>query len=119
MPPEQTESLRFSYETQLFEEIRRRRTVRDYSDRPVDRQVMLDAIAADIGASGARICLVGLGCPRQEVFVSENAARLSMPTLAVGAAFGRQPYYRTLVVVPGSLLIAAIGLAWTWQRLSF
>lgn len=45
------------------------------------------AIAAEIAASGARICLVGLGCPRQEVFVHEHRDLLSMPMLAVGAAF--------------------------------
>lgn len=47
----------------------------------------LDDLAARIRATGAAICFVGLGCPRQEVFVHENAARLSMPCLAVGAAF--------------------------------
>ena len=47
----------------------------------------LDAMAATIRASGASICFVGLGCPRQEVFVYENADRLRMPCLAVGAAF--------------------------------
>lgn len=47
----------------------------------------LDTIAAGIRASGASICFVGLGCPRQEVFVYENADRLSMPAIAVGAAF--------------------------------
>lgn len=47
----------------------------------------LDEIAAAIRASGASICMVGLGCPRQEVFAFENADRLSMPVLAVGAAF--------------------------------
>ncbi len=45
------------------------------------------AIAAEIDASGARICLVGLGCPRQEVFVHEHRDLLTMPMLAVGAAF--------------------------------
>ncbi len=39
----------------------------------------LDAMAATIRASGASICFVGLGCPRQEVFVYENADRLRMP----------------------------------------
>lgn len=33
----------------FLDEIRRRRTVRDFSDRPVDREVMLNATAA--GAS--------------------------------------------------------------------
>jgi exopolysaccharide biosynthesis WecB/TagA/CpsF family protein len=55
----------------------------------------LDDIAAGIRASGASICFVGLGCPRQEVFAFENSERLSMPTIAVGAAFdfhaGLQP----------------------------
>jgi N-acetylglucosaminyldiphosphoundecaprenol N-acetyl-beta-D-mannosaminyltransferase len=47
----------------------------------------LDAIAARIRASGARICFVGLGCPRQELFVSAMRDRVGMPILAVGAAF--------------------------------
>lgn len=42
---------------------------------------------ARIKASGARMVLVGLGCPRQEVFVYEHAANLGMPVLAVGAVF--------------------------------
>jgi exopolysaccharide biosynthesis WecB/TagA/CpsF family protein len=37
--------------------------------------------------SGAGITLVGLGCPRQEVWVYEFREALSMPLLAVGAAF--------------------------------
>src|SRR5690606_38683060 len=44
-------------------------------------------IIDDIRASGAGIVLVGLGCPRQEVFVHEFADELEMPMLAVGAAF--------------------------------
>lgn len=48
----------------------------------------LDDICDGIKSSGARLCFVGLGCPRQEIFVAENVERLSMPTLAVGAAFG-------------------------------
>ena len=44
-------------------------------------------IAADIRSSGASIVLVGLGCPRQETWVFEYRELLSMPLLAVGAAF--------------------------------
>ena len=40
-----------------------------------------------IKASGARLVFVGLGCPRQEVWVYEYRDALSMPLLAVGAAF--------------------------------
>lgn len=44
-------------------------------------------IASRITASGARVVLVGLGCPRQEIFVYAMRPLLSMPLLAVGAAF--------------------------------
>ncbi len=44
-----------------------------------------DAFA--IRASGAKICLCGIGCPRQEVWAYEMRDRLAMPVLAVGAAF--------------------------------
>jgi exopolysaccharide biosynthesis WecB/TagA/CpsF family protein len=44
-------------------------------------------IAARISASGARVVLVGLGCPRQEVFAYAMRPLLNMPLLAVGAAF--------------------------------
>ena len=37
--------------------------------------------------SGAAITMVGLGCPRQEVWAYEFKNQLSMPVLAVGAAF--------------------------------
>jgi N-acetylglucosaminyldiphosphoundecaprenol N-acetyl-beta-D-mannosaminyltransferase len=53
------------------------------------RSLTLDehtALVEEIRASGARIALVGLGCPRQEVFVYEMRDTLSMPVLAVGAA---------------------------------
>lgn len=46
-----------------------------------------DATVAAIHASGAKITLVGLGCPRQEVWAYEFREALSMPILAVGAAF--------------------------------
>jgi N-acetylglucosaminyldiphosphoundecaprenol N-acetyl-beta-D-mannosaminyltransferase len=44
-------------------------------------------IVARIKASGAAIVLVGLGCPRQEVWAYEYRDDLSLPILAVGAAF--------------------------------
>ena len=46
-----------------------------------------DEVVAEIRASGARITFVGLGCPRQEVWTFEFRETLSMPVLAVGAAF--------------------------------
>lgn len=44
-------------------------------------------LAAEINESGARVCFVGLGCPRQEIFAYEMRRHISMPLIAVGAAF--------------------------------
>ena len=46
-----------------------------------------DALADEINRSGAGVCFVGLGCPRQEVFAYEMRDRINMPLIAVGAAF--------------------------------
>lgn len=46
-----------------------------------------DELAAEITASGAQMCFVGLGCPRQEIFAYEMKPHLNMPLIAVGAAF--------------------------------
>lgn len=46
-----------------------------------------DELIAEIQASGAAITLVGIGCPRQEVWAFEFREQLSMPVMAVGAAF--------------------------------
>jgi CDP-paratose 2-epimerase len=40
-----------------------------------------------IQSSGARMVLLGIGCPRQEVWTYEFGEALSMPIVAVGAAF--------------------------------
>ena len=48
-----------------------------------EKQEIIDTI----NASGATITLVGLGCPRQEVWAYEFKDDLKMPVLAVGAAF--------------------------------
>lgn len=45
------------------------------------------AVADLIRQSGAALTFVGLGCPRQEVWVYEHLKSLDMPVLAVGAAF--------------------------------
>ena len=50
---------------------------------PEEKQEIIDTI----NASGAAITLVGLGCPRQEVWAYEFKDDLNMPVLAVGAAF--------------------------------
>ena len=52
-----------------------------------------------IRASGASLCMVGLGCPRQEVWAYEFVEALSMPVLAVGAG---------LVLIHQGLLAAGV-----------
>lgn len=45
------------------------------------------SLIEQIRASGAKITLVGIGCPRQEIWAYEFREELSMPVMAVGAAF--------------------------------
>jgi N-acetylglucosaminyldiphosphoundecaprenol N-acetyl-beta-D-mannosaminyltransferase len=70
-----------------------------------------EEIAARIRASGARICFVGLGCPRQEVFAWAMRDRLGMPTLAVGAAFD---YHAGSQTEPPQW-VQRRGLQWLWR----
>lgn len=68
-------------------------------------------IAERIKASGARIVLVGLGCPRQEVFVYAMRPLLDMPQLAVGAAFD---YHAGLLKNPPAWM-QKYALEWLWR----
>jgi len=43
---------------------------------------------------------------------------IGLAFLAVGLLFHRRVYYRAMITIPGSLVISAVGLYWTWQRLS-
>jgi exopolysaccharide biosynthesis WecB/TagA/CpsF family protein len=68
-------------------------------------------IVRAIRESGARILFVGLGCPRQEVFAYEMSAHLSMPILAVGAAFD----YHAGVLREPPEMIQSLGLQWLYR----
>lgn len=70
-----------------------------------------EEIAGRITESGARIVLVGLGCPRQERFVYAMRPRLSMPVLAVGAAFA---YHAGELRLP-PLWMQRHALEWAWR----
>lgn len=74
---------------------------------PEERTADVEAIRA----SGADIVLVGLGCPRQEVWVYEMREDVGRPLLAVGAAFD---------FLAGSLSMAPVwmqarGLEWLYR----
>ncbi len=70
-----------------------------------------EEIADRIRSSGARLVLVGLGCPRQERFVHAMRPLLDMPLLAVGAAFD---YHAGSLRVPPAWMQRA-GLEWLWR----
>jgi exopolysaccharide biosynthesis WecB/TagA/CpsF family protein len=68
-------------------------------------------LATRITRSGARLVLAGLGCPRQEVFVYGMRQLVSLPVLAVGAAFD----YHAGLLRPAPLWWQRRGLAWLWR----
>ena len=68
-------------------------------------------IAERVTASGARVLLVGLGCPRQEVFAYTMRPLLGMPLLAVGAAFD---YHAGQLRRPPPWMQRR-GLEWLWR----
>jgi exopolysaccharide biosynthesis WecB/TagA/CpsF family protein len=68
-------------------------------------------IAERIKSSGARLVLVGLGCPRQEVFAYAMRPLLDMPQLAVGAAFD---YHAGLLKNPPPWM-QKYALEWLWR----
>jgi len=67
--------------------------------------------AARIRASGAKLTFVGLGCPRQEVWAYEYRDLLSMPVLAVGAAFD----FHAGTVSQAPPWMQARGLEWLYR----
>ena len=70
-----------------------------------------EAFVQQLRASGARIVFVGLGCPRQERWCAEHAARVGAVCLAVGAAFDF--HAGRLKQAPGWMQQA--GLEWAFR----
>ena len=70
-------------------------------------------INARIAASNADIVFVGLGCPRQEVFVFEHMTSVSRPMLAVGAAFD----FHARVLRQAPRWMQGRGLEWVFRLL--
>jgi exopolysaccharide biosynthesis WecB/TagA/CpsF family protein len=69
------------------------------------------ALANRINGSGARLLLVGLGCPRQEIFTHAMRSLLDLPVLAVGAAFD----YQAGRLRPAPKWMQRYGLAWLFR----
>jgi N-acetylglucosaminyldiphosphoundecaprenol N-acetyl-beta-D-mannosaminyltransferase len=68
-------------------------------------------VARTIADSGACLTFVGLGCPRQEVWIYEYQDVLSMPLIAVGAAFG----FHAGTVPQAPEYLQRLGLEWLFR----
>jgi N-acetylglucosaminyldiphosphoundecaprenol N-acetyl-beta-D-mannosaminyltransferase len=68
-------------------------------------------LAARIRRSDAAIVFVGLGCPRQEVFVYELRESVGVPLVAVGAAFD----YLAGDTAEPPRLVQRLGLQWLYR----
>jgi N-acetylglucosaminyldiphosphoundecaprenol N-acetyl-beta-D-mannosaminyltransferase len=71
------------------------------------------AYTKQLAESGARILFVGIGCPKQEIWMSEHRGRLNMPMLGVGAAFD----FHAGRVKQAPAWLQAIGLEWLFRLL--
>ena len=70
-----------------------------------------EEIVRAIKASGAALVFVGLGCPRQEIWVYENHDALSMPAVCVGAAFD----FHAGTVAQAPPTLQRVGLEWAYR----
>jgi exopolysaccharide biosynthesis WecB/TagA/CpsF family protein len=68
-------------------------------------------IVQEIRDSGARLVFAGLGCPRQEVWAYENRDALSLPVVAVGAAFD----FHAGTIPQAPLALQRAGLEWLYR----
>lgn len=70
-----------------------------------------DRLVADIIGSGARIVFVGLGCPKQELWMAAHKGRVPAVMLGVGAAFAIHSGARR----QAPPWIQAAGLEWLFR----
>ena len=71
------------------------------------------AYTQEIEESRARILFVGIGCPKQEKWMSAHKGRLNLPMLGVGAAFD----FHSGRVQQSPALLQALGLEWLFRLL--
>jgi N-acetylglucosaminyldiphosphoundecaprenol N-acetyl-beta-D-mannosaminyltransferase len=70
-----------------------------------------DAFTRQIAASGARILFVGIGCPKQERWMAEHAAKIPVVMLGVGAAFD----FHSGRVRQAPAAMQRMGLEWLYR----
>jgi N-acetylglucosaminyldiphosphoundecaprenol N-acetyl-beta-D-mannosaminyltransferase len=72
-----------------------------------------EAVTREIIASGARVLLVGIGCPKQEKWMAAHKDRIPAVMLGVGAAFD----FHTGRVRQAPRWMRAAGLEWMFRLL--
>jgi N-acetylglucosaminyldiphosphoundecaprenol N-acetyl-beta-D-mannosaminyltransferase len=72
-----------------------------------------DQINEEITGSGARILFVGLGCPKQEIWMAEHKGIIPVVMLGVGAAFD----FLAGIKPQAPAWIQAIGMEWLFRLL--
>lgn len=70
-----------------------------------------DAYTRQIVASGARILLVGIGCPKQERWMAQHISKISAVMLGVGAAFD----FHSGRVKQAPVVMQRMGLEWLYR----
>jgi N-acetylglucosaminyldiphosphoundecaprenol N-acetyl-beta-D-mannosaminyltransferase len=70
-----------------------------------------DAYTRQIAASGARILLVGIGCPKQEKWMAQHISKISAVMLGVGAAFD----FHSGRVKQAPVAMQQMGLEWLYR----
>ena len=85
-----------------------------YSFSPPFREINQEEdmqIVENIRASGAQILFVGLGCPKQEKWMSEHRGKINAAMLGVGAAFD----FHAGVKLQAPTWMQRIGLEWVYR----
>lgn len=85
-----------------------------YSHSPLFRELSPEedaTIVNDINLSGARILFVGLGCPKQEIWMSNHRGKINAVMLGVGAAFD----FHAGVKPQAPAWMQRLGLEWLYR----
>ncbi len=77
-------------------------------------QVEDAAIIEQINQSGAQILFVGLGCPKQEIWMAEHRGKVSVVMIGVGAAFD----FHAGLKPQAPAWIQKIGLEWLFRLIT-
>ncbi len=88
-----------------------------YYFSPPFRELTMDEdvhVVKAIRNSGTRILFVGLGCPRQEIWMSRNCDNLNLVMIGVGAAFD----FHAGAKLQAPFWMQRIGLEWLFRLLT-